>query len=102
MLKMNSRAYLNGERFRVPRLPLDNYRVVDFGTAWAGQMAAQLLADLGAEVIKVKSRERMDGLRLGRLIFGNDAAGCDKGLWPELQSVIHSINRKKLSVSLNL
>ena len=50
--------------------PLSRYRVVDFGTAWAGPMAAQLLADLGAEVIKVESRERMDGLRLGRPIVG--------------------------------
>ena len=33
-------------------LPLSRYRVVDFGTAWAGPMAAQLLADLGAEVNK--------------------------------------------------
>jgi len=83
-------------------LPLKNYRVVDFGAAWAGPMAAQLLADLGAEVIKVESRERMDGLRLGRPIVGDDAAGGDRGLWPELQPVFHSINRNKLSVSLNL
>ena len=83
-------------------LPLSRYRVVDFGTAWAGPMAAQLLADLGAEVIKVESRERMDGLRLGRPIVGDDIAGGDRGLWPELQPVFHGINRNKLSVTLNL
>jgi benzylsuccinate CoA-transferase BbsF subunit len=82
--------------------PLSNYRVVDFGTAWAGPMAAQLLADLGAEVIKVESRARMDGLRLGRPIAGEDIAGGDRGLWPELQPVFHGINRNKLSVTLNL
>jgi benzylsuccinate CoA-transferase BbsF subunit len=82
--------------------PLSNYRVVDFGTAWAGPMAAQLLADLGAEVIKVESRARMDGLRLGRPIVGEDIAGGDRGLWPELQPVFHGINRNKLSVTLNL
>ena len=85
-----------------PSLPLSRYRVVDFGTAWAGPMAAQLLADLGAEVIKVESRERMDGLRLGRPIVGDDIAGGDRGLWPELQPVFHGINRNKLSVTLNL
>ena len=37
-------------------LPLSRCRVVDFGTAWAGPMAAQLLADLGSQVIKVESR----------------------------------------------
>lgn len=83
-------------------LPLSRYRVVDFGTAWAGPMAAQLLADLGAQVIKVESRARMDGLRLGRPIVGDDIAGGDRGLWPELQPVFHGINRNKLSVTLNL
>jgi len=65
-------------------------------------MAAQLLADLGAQVIKVESRTRMDGLRLGRPIAGDDIAGGDRGLWPELQPVFHGINRNKLSVTLNL
>ncbi len=83
-------------------LPLARYRVVDFGTAWAGPMATQLLADLGAEVIKVESRARLDGLRLGRPIVGDDLAGGDRGLWPELQPVFHGINRNKLSVTLNL
>ena len=81
---------------------MSRFRVVDFGTAWAGPMAAQLLADLGAEVIKVESRERMDGLRLGRPIVGDDIAGGDRGLWPELQPVFHGINRNKLSITLNL
>jgi benzylsuccinate CoA-transferase BbsF subunit len=84
------------------KLPLSRYRVVDFGTAWAGPMAAQLLADLGAEVIKVESRERPDGLRLGRPIVGDDIAGGDRGLWPELQPVFHGINRNKLGITLNL
>ena len=83
-------------------LPLSNYRVVDFGTAWAGPMAAQLLADLGAQVIKVESRARLDGLRLGRPIVGDDLSEGDRGLWPELQPVFHGINRNKLSVTLNL
>ena len=82
--------------------PLSNFRVVDFGTAWAGPMATQLLADMGAQVIKVESRARMDGLRLGRPIIGEDLAGGDRGLWPELQPVFHGLNRNKLSVTLNL
>ena len=83
-------------------LRLSNMRVVDFGSAWAGPMAASLLADLGAEVIKVESRARLDGLRLGRPIVGEDIAGGDRGLWPELQPVFHGINRNKLSVTLHL
>ncbi|MFB3098217.1 MAG: CaiB/BaiF CoA transferase family protein [Dehalococcoidia bacterium] len=83
-------------------LPLANFRVVDFGTAWAGPMAAQLLGDLGAQVIKVESRARLDGLRLGRPIIGDNIAEGDRGLWPELQPVFHGINRNKLSITLNL
>ncbi len=86
----------------MPSLPLSNYRVVDLGTAWAGPMAAQLLGDMGAEIIKVESRVRLDGLRLGRPIVGDDVAGGDRGHWPELQPLFHSINRNKLSITLNL
>ena len=84
------------------RPPLHNFRVVDLGSAWAGPMAGQLLADMGAEVIKVESRARMDGMRLGRPMVGEDLSGGDRGLWPELQPVFHGLNRNKLSVTLNL
>ena len=83
-------------------LPLSNLRVIDFGTAWAGPMAAQLLGDLGAEVIKIETRTRLDGLRLGRPIIGDEFAEGDRGLWPELQPVFHGINRNKMSITLNL
>ena len=84
------------------QLPLERYRIVDFGTAWAGPMAAQLLADMGAQVVKVESRARMDGLRLGRPIVGEDISGGDRGLWPELQPVYHSLNRNKMCVTVNI
>ncbi len=83
-------------------LALQDVRVVDLGSAWAGPMAGQLLADMGAEVIKVESRARMDGMRLGRPMVGEDLTGGDRGLWPELQPVFHGLNRNKLSVTLNL
>ena len=83
-------------------MALQDVRVVDLGSAWAGPMAGQLLADMGAEVIKVESRARMDGMRLGRPMVGEDLVGGDRGLWPELQPVFHGLNRNKLSVTLNL
>ena len=83
-------------------LPLEGYRIVDFGTAWAGPMATQLLADMGAQVVKVESRVRMDGLRLGRPIIGEDIAGGDRGLWPELQPAFHSLNRNKMGITVNI
>ncbi len=86
----------------IPPNALHDVRIVDLGSAWAGPMAGQLLADMGAEVIKVESRARMDGMRLGRPMVGEDLAGGDRGLWPELQPVFHGLNRNKLSVTLNL
>ena len=47
------------------RYPLEGYRVVDFGSAWAGPMTTHLLADMGAEVIKVESHVRIDFIRYG-------------------------------------
>ena len=85
-----------------PPPALSEVRVVDLGSAWAGPMAGQLLADLGAQVIKVESRARLDGMRLGRPMVGDDLAGGDRGLWPELQPVFHGLNRNKLSLTLNL
>ncbi|MGA1792217.1 MAG: CaiB/BaiF CoA transferase family protein [bacterium] len=81
---------------------LDGYRILDFGTAWAGPMTAQLLADMGAEVIKVESRKKMDGIRLGRPIVGTDIAGGDEGKWPDMQPAFHALNRNKLGITIDL
>lgn len=81
---------------------LDGYRILDFGTAWAGPMTSQLLADMGAEVIKVESRKKIDGIRLGRPIVGTDIAGGDEGKWPDMQPAFHALNRNKLGITIDL
>jgi crotonobetainyl-CoA:carnitine CoA-transferase CaiB-like acyl-CoA transferase len=86
----------------VPPDALPGYRILDFGTAFASPMAAHLLADMGAEVIKIESRTRLDGLRLGRPIVGEDIAGGDRGEWPEYQPVFHGLNRSKLGITVNI
>jgi len=74
-------------------LPLEGYRVIDFGWAAAAPRATCLLADMGAEVIKVETRKRLDPVR-----FGPDNTERD----PEKDPLFHSINRNKLGILLDL
>ena len=74
-------------------LPLEDYRVIDFGWAAAAPRATCLLADMGAEVIKVETNNRLDPVR-----FGPDNTERD----PEKDPLFHSINRNKLGILLDL
>ena len=73
--------------------PLDGIRVLDFTTAMAGPDASMLLADFGAEVIKVEPPEGESSRRWGIARFG--AAGDCSGLFAAL-------NRNKASVTVDL
>ncbi len=42
---------------------LEGVRVLDFGWNWAGPMAGQILADMGAEVIRIETSKRQDLMR---------------------------------------
>lgn len=72
---------------------LDQFRVIDMGQVWAAPMLASILGDLGAEVIKVESRYRMDPLRLSPDNIIRD---------PEKDPWFMGANRNKLGVTLNL
>jgi crotonobetainyl-CoA:carnitine CoA-transferase CaiB-like acyl-CoA transferase len=70
-------------------LPLEGVRVLDFGVIVVGAELGRLLADLGAEVIKVENRAFPDGGRQsmsGEAISGGFAAG----------------HRNKVSIGINL
>jgi crotonobetainyl-CoA:carnitine CoA-transferase CaiB-like acyl-CoA transferase len=49
---------------------LSGVRVLSFGTFVAGNTAATLLADLGAEVVKIEARSRSDVLRMPAYAIG--------------------------------
>ena len=74
--------------------PLNGLRVLDFGWVLAGAVPGMILSDMGAEVIKVETRQRMDYMRLGRPIVGDDPD-------PEQNPMFHNVNRGKRSVTLN-
>lgn len=70
---------------------LSGVRVVDFSQALSGPYCTLMLADLGADVIKVENPERGDDARhWGPPFLGEDAA------------YFMSVNRNKRSVALNL
>jgi crotonobetainyl-CoA:carnitine CoA-transferase CaiB-like acyl-CoA transferase len=74
--------------------PLAGLRIVDLTAFWAGPFATQTLAMLGAEVIKVESIQRPDGIR-----FVNTKPGAT--LW-EASSIFQSVNTEKRAITLRL
>jgi formyl-CoA transferase len=73
-------------------LPLEGIRIVDFTQVMMGPVATQVLADYGADVIKI---ERPGAGDLSRTAFPNDPAGL-------VGPVFCSLNRNKRSVALDL
>ena len=73
-----------------PRGPLDGVKVVACSTAQAGTVPYMLMADLGAEVIKIEVPEKGDNTRAG-------------SVFPGLPSTIFETNNRGVkSVTLNL
>ena len=82
------------------RLPLEGVRVVDMSWVWAGPYCSMLLAALGAEVIKIESRDRLDFFRRYVIWPLADAAPTELGV--EESMMFQVANMSKLSVTLNL
>jgi benzylsuccinate CoA-transferase BbsF subunit len=76
--------------------PLRGVRVVDMTWAWAGPHGTQLLALMGAEVIKIESRARLDHSRVRTLMAGAMKSG------PDDSPVFNDLNLNKLSLTLDL
>ena len=76
--------------------PLHGVRITEFTSAWAGPYATCLLGFLGAEVIKVESRRRLDHSRV--LAFSTGKVFTN----PNQSSVFNSLNLNKRSITLNL
>jgi crotonobetainyl-CoA:carnitine CoA-transferase CaiB-like acyl-CoA transferase len=79
-----------------PGLPLEGLRIVDLTAFWAGPAATHALAALGADVVKVESIQRPDGIRF------SGAMRTDVDDWWEYGWVFHAVNTNKRSVTLDL
>jgi len=74
---------------------LNGLRIIDLGIAMAGPQATRILADFGAQVIKIESHARPDMARTG---FGPHVG--DPAL--ENSGYFNNFNRNKLSASINM
>jgi crotonobetainyl-CoA:carnitine CoA-transferase CaiB-like acyl-CoA transferase len=80
------------------KLPLSNIVVLDLSRVLAGPLAGQMLADLGAEVIKIERPGAGDDSR----VYGPPFAGGDAGQAAGESGFYLSCNRGKKSVTLDL
>jgi crotonobetainyl-CoA:carnitine CoA-transferase CaiB-like acyl-CoA transferase len=78
------------------RLPLDGIRILDLTMTWAGPYATRLLADMGAEVIKIEAAENWDLLRALHFL------GRETERWYDKSAFFNHLNRNKLGCALDL
>jgi crotonobetainyl-CoA:carnitine CoA-transferase CaiB-like acyl-CoA transferase len=77
-------------------LPFAGLRVLDFTMFWAGPFVGHFLATLGADVIKVESIQRPDGIR-----FASTAQPNAEHPW-EWSGMFHGMNAGKRGITLDL
>jgi crotonobetainyl-CoA:carnitine CoA-transferase CaiB-like acyl-CoA transferase len=81
---------------RPPVLPFAGLRVIDLTMFWAGPFVGHFLAALGADVIKVESVQRPDGIR-----FASTQRPGDARSW-EWSAMFHGMNTGKRGITLDL
>jgi len=77
------------------RLPLEGLRVADFCWLIAGPATTRMLADFGADVIKIESYTRVDNIRVTGVQPGEPGSIDTNG-------VFNDTNTNKRSITLNL
>ena len=80
--------------------PLAGLRILDLGWVWAAPQVGSILAQFGAEVIKVEHRARPDNSRLsGTIIRNGERLDGDT---TDMSPMFHQINKGKAGITLNL
>ena len=78
------------------KLALEGLRILDFSWVWAGPICTMVLADMGAEVIKIESNHRIDNCRVIPPFPDGQGGGVNRG------GQFNTYNRNKKSCTLNL
>lgn len=85
--------------------PLAGIRVADFCWMGVGAIATRMLADLGAQVIRIEDRKRLDMPRrlpinktAGARAYGDEDPDPD----PNAGGLFNNFNRNKLGITLNM
>jgi len=73
-------------------------RVLDLGWIWAGPLVGAVLAELGADVVKVESANRFDPYRMRGVERRKDLGELRKEASPSF----HKLNKGKRGITLNL
>lgn len=76
------------------KLPLEGVKVADFSAFWAGPVATSVLSALGADVVKIESIQRPDGMRF--------AGGIRRPEVWEFSPVTHAVIVGKRDVTLDV
>ena len=79
------------------RRPLEGVRVVDLTAFWAGPAATALLAYLGADVVKLESIQRPDGMRMAGV---TDVATEDRWWERSAGFVMSNVNKRGITLDL--
>ena len=85
---------------RKARLPLEGLRVLDIATVIAVPYMGALLSDLGAEVFKIESPQKLDPTRQGVLTTYLDNDSSVDGI--NLSGMFNVVNRGKRSIVLDM
>jgi benzylsuccinate CoA-transferase BbsF subunit len=101
----DARTLHDDRRPRTRTGPLAGIRVTDFCWMGVGAMATRVLADFGAEVIRIEDRRRLDMPRRlplykdgGVRSYGEEDAHPD----PDKAGFFNNYNRNKLGITLNM
>ncbi|MCH2170716.1 CoA transferase, partial [Myxococcota bacterium] len=83
-------------RAQNPKLPLEGVRILDSTAWWAGPSACQMLAHLGADVIRMEACQKPDGMRMAGGMF------ISQDCWWERSHITLAANTNKRGITLNL